>query len=190
MIHTYRPVFIHSRHIPVSRYAREFILLVSIPFIIRFERIWNVNKSLIWMKASPWTGQYLRTAERQTWLSKDMQCDSRSFILKRTSPWTGQYLRTAERQTWLSNDMQSDSRSFILKRASPWTGQYLRTAERQTWLSNDMQSDWQTFILKAVIIYHLFLAKCSMYTYVWIHGRSRLCLPYFSVKETTMKPRW
>ena len=102
MIYTYRPVFIHSRHIPVSRYAREFIILGSIPFIIRFWRIYIKCEQvtyLIWKQAlcdritywwgtwfsmhegtgaSPWTGQYFRTAERRTWLPD--KCDILSLI--------------------------------------------------------------------------------------------------------------
>ena len=111
MIYTYRPVFIHSRHIPVSRYAREFILLVSIPFIIRFERIWNVNKSLIWdWKPSPMWWNHLLM--RNLIFYACMNVNKFTYWM-RTSPWTGQYLRTAERQTWLSNDMQCDSISLI-----------------------------------------------------------------------------
>jgi len=155
MIYTYRPVFIHSRHIPVSRYAREFILLVSIPFIIRFERIWNVNKSLIWVwKPSP------------MWWNHLLMRNLIFYACMNVNKFT----------YWM--------------RASPWTGQYLRTAERQTWLSNDMQCDSGSLILMVVIIYHLFLAKCNMYTFVWYHGRSRLRLRNISVKETTMIPRW
>ena len=48
-----------------------------------------------------------------------------------------------------------------------------------------------SLILMAVIFYHLFLchmqyAVCNIYTCVWYHGRSRLCL----LTETTMIPRW
>ena len=91
-----------SRHIPVSRYARGFILPVSIPIIICLT-VYDVRFSLIliWKQAlcdritywwgtwfsmhegtgaSPWTGQYFRTAERRTWHPERI-CDILSLIL-------------------------------------------------------------------------------------------------------------
>ena len=136
-----------SRHIPVSRYAREFILPVSIPIIICLT-VYDVRNSLILIE-------------------KQVLCD-------RITYWWG---------TWFSMHEGTG--------ASPWTGQYFRTAERRTWhpdkcdiLSLICMDMWLFITYWGRMQYAICTRMYSIMEDLDLRPR------YFSVKDTTMIPRW
>ena len=74
--------------------------------------------------------------------------------------------------------------------ASPWTGQYFRTAERRTWLPERICDILSLILFGHVIVDHLLRSNAICTRMYGIMEDLDLRPRYFSVKDTTMIPRW